>query len=107
MAKYKELTKNNFDSVVSKGLSFVDFWAPWCGPCRMLSPIIDELADQYDGRVNICKVNTDEEEDLATRFGIRSIPTMMFFVDGQVKDTLVGGTSKQSIVDKIESLLNS
>lgn len=104
MGKYIELTNSNFDSVVKNGVSFVDFWAPWCGPCRMLSPIIDELANEYDGKVNICKVNTDVEEELATKYGVRSIPTMLFFVNGELKDTLVGGTTKQNIIEKIESL---
>lgn len=105
MGQYKELTSSNFDSVVNSGVSFVDFWAPWCGPCRMLSPIIDELANEYEGKANICKVNTDAEEELSAKYGIRSIPTMLFFVNGELKETLVGGTTKQAIVDKLNSLL--
>ncbi|PAF45276.1 thioredoxin [Helicobacter sp. 13S00401-1] len=105
MGKYIELKKDNFDSVVKNGVSMVDFWAPWCGPCRMLAPIIDELAAEYAGKANICKVNTDEEEELGAKFGIRSIPSMLFFVNGELKDTIVGATSKQVIQDKINSLL--
>ena len=104
MAKYIELTSKNFD-VAKEGVSFVDFWAPWCGPCRMLAPVIDELAEEFEGKAKICKVNTDEEQDLAVEFGIRSIPTLLFFKDGEIKDQLIGAQSKQAITDKINSLL--
>lgn len=105
MGKYIELNNANFDSVVEKGVSLVDFWAPWCGPCRMLSPIIDELAEEYEGKANICKVNTDDEEELGARFGIRSIPSILFFVDGRLVETMVGASSKQVLSDKIKSLM--
>ncbi|MDU7070905.1 thioredoxin [Campylobacter ureolyticus] len=104
MAKYIELTSKNFD-VAKEGVSLVDFWAPWCGPCRMLAPVIDELAEEFEGKAKICKVNTDEEQDLAVEFGIRSIPTLLFFKDGEIKDQLIGAQSKQAIADKINSLL--
>lgn len=104
MAKYIELTSKNFD-VAKEGVSLVDFWAPWCGPCRMLTPVIDELAEEFEGKAKICKVNTDEEQDLAVEFGIRSIPTLLFFKDGEIKDQLIGAQSKQAITDKINSLL--
>ena len=83
----------------------MDFWAPWCGPCRMLAPVIDELANDFEGKAKICKVNTDEVQDLTAAFGIRSIPTMIFFKDGELKDTLIGAQSKVAIADKINSLL--
>ena len=106
MGKYIEIAdKAQFDSLVAEGVTFVDFWAPWCGPCRMLAPIIDELAAEYEGKAKICKVNTDEVQDLAVEFGVRSIPTMLFFKDGQVKETLIGAQSKVAISDKINSLL--
>lgn len=104
MSKYIELTSSNFD-VVKEGVALVDFWAPWCGPCRMLAPVIDELAQEFDGKAKICKVNTDEEQDLAVEYGVRSIPTILFFKDGEIKDQLIGAQSKQVITDKINSLL--
>ncbi|WP_104636782.1 thioredoxin [Helicobacter felis] len=105
MANYIELTPENFDSVTSSGVVVVDFWAPWCGPCKMLSPIIDELAGEYAGRAKICKVNTDEQEDLAAKFGIRSIPTVFYMKDGEVKNQTVGALSKQDLKKNIDKLL--
>ena len=105
MGKYIELTSANFDATTSKGVSMVDFWAPWCGPCRMIAPVIDELAGDFEGKANICKVNTDEEQDLAVKYGIRSIPTILFMKDGNVVDQMVGASSKQAFTDKINSLL--
>lgn len=104
MGKYLELTSANFGEVNS-GVALVDFWAPWCGPCRMLAPVIDELANDFEGKAKICKVNTDEEGDLSAQFGVRSIPTLIFLKDGQVVDQLVGAQSKQAISDKLNSLL--
>ena len=105
MGKYVELTNDNFEATVNSGVSLVDFWAPWCGPCRMIAPVIEELAAEFDGKANICKVNTDEQQDLAVKFGIRSIPTILFMKDGEVVDTMVGAASKQAFADKINSLL--
>lgn len=104
MGKYIELTSENFD-VIKEGVALVDFWAPWCGPCRMIAPIIEELANDYDGKAKICKVNTDEAQDLAVQFGVRSIPTILFFKDGELKAQLIGAQSKQIIADKLNSLL--
>ena len=75
----------------------VDFWATWCGPCRMVAPIVEEIADEYDGKVKVCKVNVDEEEDLAVRFGISSIPSLLVFKNGQLTDTSVGFVPKEQI----------
>ena len=105
MGKYIELTKDNFESTVESGISMVDFWAPWCGPCRMLAPVIDELAEEYEGKAKICKVNSDDEQDLAVKFGVRSIPTIIFMKDGKVVDQMVGAASKQTFADKINALL--
>ncbi|HRF56518.1 MAG TPA: thioredoxin [Campylobacterales bacterium] len=105
MGKYIELTSANFEATVSSGVAVVDFWAPWCGPCRMVAPVIEELAEEYEGKAKICKVNTDEEQDLAVKFGIRSIPTILFLKDGKVVDQTVGAAAKQTFKQKIDSLL--
>lgn len=75
----------------------VDFWAPWCGPCRMVAPIVEEIAEEYDGKVKVCKVNVDEEEDLAVRFGISSIPSLLVFKNGELADTQVGFCTKEQL----------
>jgi thioredoxin 1 len=75
----------------------VDFWAEWCGPCKMIAPILDELADEYDGRVKICKVNIDEQQSIASEYGIRAIPTLLLFDKGQVADQIVGLRSKRDL----------
>jgi len=105
MGKYIDLSSNNFEATLAEGVSLVDFWAPWCGPCRMIAPVIEELAGDYEGKANICKVNTDEEQDIAVKFGIRSIPTIMFFKDGEMVKQVVGAQSKQALADEIDALL--
>lgn len=105
MGKYIELKADNFDATVNSGISLVDFWAPWCGPCRMLAPVIDELAEDFEGKANVCKVNTDEEQDLAVKYGVRSIPTILFMKDGEVVDTMIGASSKQALAEKLDSLI--
>ena len=105
MGKYTDLTPENFETVTNAGVSLVDFWAPWCGPCRMIAPVIEELAEEFEGKANICKVNTDEQQDLAVKYGIRSIPTIIFMKDGEIVDQMVGASSKQAFADKINSLI--
>jgi len=105
MGKYIELTNENFDETVNEGIALVDFWAPWCGPCRMLAPVIEQLAEDFDGKAKICKVNSDEQTDLAAKYGVRSLPTMLFMKDGEVVDQLIGASPKQAIADKINSLI--
>ncbi len=89
----------------SKGVALIDFWADWCGPCRMLAPVIDEVAEDFAGRAKIYKVNVDEEGELATKFGIMSIPTLIIFKDGTAFDKLVGVVPKDNISKAIENAL--
>ena len=83
----------------------VDFWATWCGPCRMLGPTVEQIAQEYDGRITVVKCNVDECEDLAVQYGIRNIPTLLFFKGGQVVDKLVGNVPKGEITAKLDALL--
>ena len=83
----------------------VDFWAIWCGPCRMISPIISELAEKYDGKIVVGKCDVEENEDLALEFGIRNIPTILFFKNGEMVDKLVGAVPKAKLEEKFEALL--
>ncbi len=100
-------TDGNFDSDVMKGgeLSIVDFWAEWCGPCRMLGPTIEAIADEYQGKIKVYKMNVDENPSTPTRFHIRGIPTVIFFKGGQVVDQLVGNQPKDIIVQAIQKHL--
>ncbi len=101
-----QITSENFESLKNGSLPLVvDFWAPWCGPCRMVGPIIEELATAYDGKVVIGKCNVDDEEDLAAEFGIMSIPSILFFKGGQQVDKHVGAATKNLLEEKIKALL--
>ncbi|WP_028559210.1 thioredoxin [Paenibacillus pinihumi] len=95
------LTKDNFNQSIESGVSVVDFWAPWCGPCKMQLPIVEELATEMEGQATIGKINVDEEPELASQFGVMSIPTLILFKDGQPVDKMVGLQSKDALKGKI------
>ena len=104
--RYATFTAANFprDVLDSSHPVLVDFWAPWCGPCRVLAPVIGELATEFAGRVTIGKVNVDDESALAVQYGIRSIPTLLLFKEGQVVDQVVGVVPKHVLVEKLRAL---
>ena len=98
-----ELDSSNFDSTVSSGSTpvVVDFWAPWCGPCKAITPILDELSEELGEAVKICKVNIDSNSELASKYEIRAIPTILIFKDGQIADTIVGLIEKEDLKAKV------
>lgn len=104
-----EVTSTNWENEVLKaqGLVIIDFWAAWCGPCRIISPTVEELAKEYSGRVKVAKLNTDENSEIASRYKIMGIPTIMFFKDGVKLDQIVGVVPKQHLKAKIDSFLNT
>ena len=100
------ITKENFAEMRAGNLPLVvDFWATWCGPCRMVGPIIEELAKQYDGKIVVGKCDVEDNEELAAEFGIRNIPTVLFFKNGEVVDKLIGAQSKAKFEEKFEAML--
>ena len=107
MSEVTEVKEADFKSVVldSELPVLVDFWAPWCGPCRMVAPVVEEIAQQYEGQVKVVKLNTDENPQIASQYGIRSIPTLMVFKGGEKKDTVVGAVPKTTLSNTLEKYL--
>lgn len=101
-----EFTDSNFEeAALSGGVAIVDFWAEWCGPCKMVTPIIDELSADYEGKATIGKVNVDDNPEVSMKYGVRSIPTILFIKDGEVVDKHVGVATKASLEQKLTGLL--
>ena len=100
------IDENNFETEVTKSDKpvLVDFWAEWCGPCKMIAPVLDEIAKEKGGAVKIAKVNIDQNQSLAFRFNVRAIPTLLFFKNGQVSDQVTGMTSKKDLLGRLEAL---
>jgi thioredoxin 1 len=101
------ITDDNFATEIegNQGLSMIDFWAAWCGPCRMVAPIVEQLAGEYEGQVKVGKVDVDQNQRTAARFNIRSIPSILFFKDGKLVDTVVGAVPKPALEQRIKSHL--
>ncbi len=107
MSSVAAVTDTSFEEQVLKSTVpvLVDFWAPWCGPCRMVGPIVDEIANELNGKINVYKMNTDENPNVANQYGIRSIPTLMLFIGGEKVDTVVGAVPKQTLMGTISKHL--
>jgi thioredoxin 1 len=107
MSAAAQVTDATFDQevIASEVPVLVDFWAPWCGPCRMVAPVVDEIATQYEGKVKVVKINTDDNPSVANKYGIRSIPTLMIFKGGQKVDTVVGAVPKTTLANTLDKYL--
>lgn len=107
MAGHVVVTKDNFDAEVLKSAQpvLLDFWAVWCGPCKMTEPIVDEIAKEFSGKIVVGKINVDEQPDISSQYGVMSIPTLMLFKDGQPVETLIGVQPKPAIEEKIKAHL--
>ena len=107
MSNEIEFTESNFENEViqSDVPVLVDFWAPWCGPCKMVAPIVEEISGEYAGRLKVGKLNTDDNQMVASQFGVMSIPTLMIFKGGEVVERIVGAQGKESLTTKIDSVI--
>jgi thioredoxin 1 len=106
MGKALEITDSNFNEIVSKNKTvLIDFWAEWCGPCRMIAPMIEELAGKYNGKAIVGKLDVDNNQESSVKFGVRSIPTLLVFKDGELVDRHVGAVSKETLSKSIDSNL--
>jgi len=108
MAKPIEITDDTFESMVinSDKPVLIDFWATWCPPCKMIAPYIEEMAGEYDGKAKICKLDVDHNQQVAQKYGIRSIPTLLFIKDGEVKEQVVGAQPKEQLKARLDNLIN-
>ena len=107
MAKPRDVTDSTFEQEVIKSANpvMVDFWAPWCGPCRMVAPIVEELAEEYDGKVEFVKLNTDDNPNTAVKYGIRSIPTLLVFKGGEPVGQIVGFRPKSDLKERLDAVV--
>jgi len=106
MGKILEITDSNFNDVISKNKTvLVDFWAEWCGPCRVIGPVIEELANEYEGKAIIGKLDVDSNQESSVKYGVRSIPTILTFKDGEIVDRQVGAVPKETLTNVIDSQL--
>ncbi len=108
MAQIVELTKDNFEKEVLKSdvPVLIDFWAVWCGPCKMIAPIVEELAQEYSGKLKVCKLDVDHNREIAGNYGIRSIPTLLIFKNGEVVEQIIGAVSKSHLINKLAPYLS-
>jgi thioredoxin 1 len=102
-----EITDENFENEVinSDKPVLIDFWAVWCGPCKMIAPIVEELAEEYDGKVKVGKLDVDSNQQTSIKYGVRSIPTLLIFKDGKLADTIIGAVPKNNIVSRLDAVL--
>lgn len=106
MGNAKELTTSNFAGETANGVTLVDFWAEWCPPCRAIAPLVDQLADEYAGKAVIAKINVDNERELAEKFSVMNIPTIIILKNGEEHDRIIGATSKDNLVRALDAALS-